>query len=116
VPSSEDEEAGRWVSWFDHSKSYESGRWYTETHGFDTLPILIRPGSVTVVNPTIKAPDDDALSGVELLINGRLSGETAVEIVNSAQTDEVLETVQLSPAADGKVEAKGYPVKLVYVA
>jgi alpha-D-xyloside xylohydrolase len=71
---------------------------------------------VTVVNPTIKAPEDDALSGVELLINGRLHGETTIEIVNSAQTDEILETVQLSPAADGKVEASGHPVKLVYVA
>jgi alpha-D-xyloside xylohydrolase len=116
VPRSDDDEAGKWVSWFDYSKTYESGRWYTETHGFDTLPILIRPGSVTVTNPTIKAPEDDALSGIELLINGRLRGETTVEIVNSAQTDEILKTVQLSPAAGGKVEASGHDVKIVYVA
>jgi alpha-D-xyloside xylohydrolase len=116
VPQSPDDEAGEWISWFDHSKSYESGRWYTETHGFDTMPILIRPGSVTVTNPTIKGPEDDALSGIELLINGRLRAETTVEIVNSAQSDEILKTVRVAPTEDGKVEASGHSVKLVYVA
>ncbi|KAJ5375230.1 Aldolase-type TIM barrel [Penicillium concentricum] len=116
VPESSDDEAGKWISWFDHSKSYESGRWYTETHDFDTMPILIRPGSVTITNPTIKAPEDDALSGIELLVNGRLRSETTVEIVNSAQSDEILKTIKVSPTADGKVEASGHSVKLVYVA
>ncbi|KAJ5567093.1 Aldolase-type TIM barrel [Penicillium sp. DV-2018c] len=116
VPRSDDDEAGKWVSWFDHSRTYESGRWYTERHGFDTLPLLIRPGSVTATNPTIRAPEDDALSGIELLVNGRLRGEVTVEIVNSAQTDAILRTVQLSPTVDGKVEASGHDVKIVYVA
>jgi alpha-D-xyloside xylohydrolase len=113
VPRSADDECGKWVSWFDHSKSYESGRWYTETHGFDTLPILIRPGSVTPLNPALKAPQDDALTGLELLVNGKLSDDRVVDIVDPGQTDQVLKTIRVRHAADGKaVEAEGHLVKI----
>ncbi|KAJ5605769.1 Aldolase-type TIM barrel [Penicillium lagena] len=116
VPRSADDEWGKWVSWFDHSKSYESGRWYTETHDFDTMPILIRPGSVTPCNPGLKAPQDDALTGIELLINGQLSEETVVDIVDPGQTDQVLKTIRVRRAADGKtIEAEGHSVKIVQI-
>jgi alpha-D-xyloside xylohydrolase len=95
VPRTEEEERGdgKWVSWFDHGKSYEGGRWYTETHGFETLPILVRPGSVTPLNSKLVAPEGDALDGLEVLVNGRLSGEVAVEVVDPAKTHEVLKVV-----------------------
>ncbi|KAL2846766.1 glycosyl hydrolases family 31-domain-containing protein [Aspergillus pseudodeflectus] len=95
VPRTEEEERGdgKWVSWFDHAKSYEGGRWYTETHGFETLPILVRPGSVTPLNPKLVAPEGDALDGLEVLVNGRLSGEVAIEVVDPAKTHEVLKVV-----------------------
>ncbi|CAL5875001.1 uncharacterized protein PFLUO_LOCUS9304 [Penicillium psychrofluorescens] len=116
VPRSADDERGKWVSWFDHSKSYESGRWYTETHDFDTMPILIRPGSVTPRNPALKAPQDDALTGIELLVNGQLSGETVLDIVDPGQTDQVLKTLRVRHAADGKmIEAEGHSVKIVHI-
>ncbi|PTU20085.1 hypothetical protein P175DRAFT_0269223 [Aspergillus ochraceoroseus IBT 24754] len=94
-----------WVSWFDHSKTYESGRWYTETHGFNTLPILVRPGSVTLLNPKLKAPQDDALDGLEVLVNGKLAGEVKVEVVDPAKTHETLQTVIVKPADSGEVVA-----------
>jgi alpha-D-xyloside xylohydrolase len=116
VPRVEDESQGAWVSWFDYSKTYEGGRWYTETHGFDTLPILVRPGTVTITNPLLKAPEDAALEGIQLLVNGRLDGETSVEIVNPGQTGEVLKTIQISPAADGKsVEVEGEELEVIYL-
>ncbi|KAJ0417006.1 glycosyl hydrolases family 31-domain-containing protein [Aspergillus carlsbadensis] len=95
VPRTEEEERGdgKWVSWFDHGKSYEGGRWYTETHGFETLPILVRPRSVTPLNPRLAAPEGDALDGLEVLVNGRLSGEVTIEVVDPAKTHEVLKTV-----------------------
>jgi hypothetical protein len=34
-----------------------------------------------------------------------LRAETTVEIVNSAQSDEILKTVRVAPTEDGKVEA-----------
>ncbi|KAJ5670094.1 Alpha-xylosidase [Penicillium maclennaniae] len=114
VPRSEGDGAGKWVSWFDHSKTYESGQWYTETHGFDTLPLLIRPASVTVVNPKLKVPEGDALSGIQLLVNGTLRGETTVEIVNPGQTNEVLKTLKVS-LTNGKVHCEDHSVEIVSI-
>lgn len=114
VPKTEDDDSGKWVSWFDHSKTYEGGQWYTEMHGFDTLPLLIRPGSATMVNPELKVPEGDALSGIQLLVNGTLRGETVVEIVNPGQTNEVLKTLRVSHA-DGKVQCEDPSVEVVYV-
>ena len=118
VPRSDDdgESSGRWVSWFDHSKTYEAGRWYTETHDFDTLPLLIRPGSVTLTNPTLKVPEDTSLSGIQVLINGRLSAEMTLEIVDPEQTSQVAKTVRLTPSGDGEtVQCEDQSVDIVYV-
>lgn len=103
VPRSEDDQNGNWVSWFDHKKTYEPGRWYTETHGFETLPILIRPGSVTPINPKLKDPQGDAFDGLELLVNGKISRETEVEIVDPSATHNVLQTIKVTPSATGVV-------------
>lgn len=116
VPRSEDESAGKWVSWFDHSKSYEAGRWYTETHSFDTLPILLRPGSVTAINATLKAPQDDPLAGLQVLINGKLSGETVIDVVNPNQTDEVLKSIRIPPTVDGKtIQCEDNAAEIVHI-
>ncbi|KAJ5655829.1 Alpha-xylosidase [Penicillium longicatenatum] len=115
VPQVEGAE-GKWVSWFDHSKSYEAGRWYTEIHDFDTLPILVRPGSVTLINPTLKAPDDDALSGIQVLVNGRLASKSTVEVVDPSQTDVILKTIQLSPTEDGQiVQCEEHSIEVVII-
>ncbi|KAI2790328.1 Alpha-xylosidase [Penicillium oxalicum] len=116
VPRAEDEANGKWVSWFDHSKSYEGGQWYTETHGFDTMPILVRPGTVTVTNPSLKAPGDNALEGVELLVNGTLAAEATIELVDPSQTDQVLKTLRVTCGADGAdVQVEGHDVKVIRV-
>ncbi|KAL4786790.1 glycosyl hydrolases family 31-domain-containing protein [Aspergillus varians] len=109
--TAEDEEGGdgkggKWISWFDHTKTYESGRWYTETHGFETLPILVRPGSVTPVNVKLERPEGDALDGLEVLVNGRLGGEgVKVEIVDPERTNEVLRVLTVRHGEDGAVVA-----------
>ncbi|KAL2866434.1 putative sugar hydrolase [Aspergillus lucknowensis] len=104
VPRTPEDERGSWISWFDHGKEYEAGRWYTETHGFETLPILVRPGSVTPVNPKLAVPEGDALDGLEVLVNGGLSGEVEVEVVDPAKTHEVLKVVTVK-LSDGDVVA-----------
>ncbi|KAL4806410.1 glycosyl hydrolases family 31-domain-containing protein [Aspergillus unguis] len=102
----EDEEGrGKWISWFDHGKTYESGRWYTETHGFETLPILIRPGSVTPLNFKLEKPEGDPLDGLEVLVNGSLAAEGAqIEIVDPATTHEVLKTLVVT-SQEGNIVA-----------
>lgn len=114
VPRCDD--GGKWVSWFDHGRSYEGGQWYTETHEFDTLPLLVRPGSVTLTNPTLQVPEGDALSGIQVLVNGPLSVETTLEIVDPRHTNEVLKTIQISPTEDGNtVESDDPEIEFVYV-
>ncbi|KAL2814201.1 glycosyl hydrolases family 31-domain-containing protein [Aspergillus cavernicola] len=106
VPRTPEDSQGSWISWFDHEKKYESGRWYTETHGFETLPILVRPGSVTPLNPKLKAPEGDALDGLEVLVNGGLGGEVIrVEVVDPEKTHEVLRVVIIKLGDGGVVAA-----------
>lgn len=101
----------KWVSWFDHSKTYECGRWYTEVHGFDTLPILIRPGSVTAVNHKITAPDQDPFDGLEFLVNNTIPVKDELTIVNPDAVHEVLKVIPFECAAakDGEKPAKIVP-------
>jgi alpha-D-xyloside xylohydrolase len=107
---------GKWTSWFDHSKSYVGGQWYTETHDFDTMPILVRPDSVIVTNPKLKTAGEDALDGIQLLVNGTLPAETVVEIVNPGQTDQVLKTLRLTRASNNNdVEVDCDGVEVVYL-
>lgn len=92
---------GKWVSWFDHSKSYEPGRWYTETHDFASLPILIRPGTATPINPKLKSPEDDPLDGLQFIVNGVLHPSHAkLEIVDPKDAHEVLKTMDVSHLTD----------------
>ncbi|PKX98469.1 putative sugar hydrolase [Aspergillus novofumigatus IBT 16806] len=100
VPRTPEDGCGKWRSWFDHAKTYEAGQWYTETHDFDTLPILVRPGSVTPVNPKLKVPEGDALDGLELLVNGTLVADVEVEVVDPSKAHETLKSVRVSPSGD----------------
>ncbi|KAH0833593.1 hypothetical protein AYO21_05272 [Fonsecaea monophora] len=79
----------KWRSFFDHGKTYEEGRWYTEKHKFDTLPLLIRPGAVVPYNPTLKAPDGDIFKGLQVLVNGPLVSEKTVELVEARDVSRV---------------------------
>jgi alpha-D-xyloside xylohydrolase len=116
VPKTE-EGTGKWTSWFNHSKSYVGGQWYTETHDFATMPILIRPGSVIMTNPKLKTPEEDALDGIQLLVNGTLPAESVVEVVNPGQTDQVLKTLRLTRTSDNNdIEVDCHGVGVVYLA
>ena len=114
VPRTSDK--GKWVSWFDHSKTYEQGEWYTETYDFDTLPLLIRPGSVTLINPTLKDPQDDPSDGLQLLVNGEpeFNKTLAIELVNPAKVHESLKTLSIT-IENGDIPAGLDGIKIVRV-
>ena len=103
VPLSETGESlsAKWVSWFDHEKVYEGGKWYTEKHGFDTLPLLVRPGAVVPINRQLRAAQDVNEEGLELLVNGPVLGTVTVELVDPDQTDAARRTLQVEP--DGEM-------------
>jgi alpha-D-xyloside xylohydrolase len=95
VPQTEVKTGAKWRSWFDYTKTYEEGRWYTETHPFETLPLLVRPGTVTAVNPQLEKADGEYLEGLEILVNGPLEAETAVQIVEAKATDTIAMTLKV---------------------
>jgi alpha-D-xyloside xylohydrolase len=95
VPQTGVKTSAKWRSWFDHTKTYEEGRWYTETHPFETLPLLVRPGTATAINPQLERADGEYLEGLEILLNGPLEAETAVQIVTPKATDVVAMTLKV---------------------
>jgi alpha-D-xyloside xylohydrolase len=95
VPQTGVKTSAKWRSWFDYTKTYEEGRWYTETHPFETLPLLVRPGTATAINPQLERADGEYLEGLEILLNGPLEAETAVQIVTPNATDVVAMTLKV---------------------
>ncbi|MEK4356626.1 alpha-xylosidase [Paenibacillus sp. FSL M7-1455] len=58
---------GPWTSFLTGEK-VQGGRWVTEQHGFMSLPLYVRPGSIIPVGAVDDKPDYDFADGVELHI------------------------------------------------
>src|SRR5262249_12344382 len=50
--------AGEWTSWWDGTPVSGPG-WVRQRHGFDSLPLLVRPGAVIVTGSRTDRPDYD---------------------------------------------------------
>lgn len=93
--------AGTWTNWFTGEQvSSEHGLWRRERHGFDTLPLWVRDGSVLVTKPGAKKPDyeygKDALVSVFLdqgdaaeAVVSEIGGSSVV--FNARRTDDGIE-------------------------
>ncbi len=57
--------AGTWTS-FLTGEQVTGPRWVTERHGFDSLPLLVRPGAVIPVGAVADRPEYDYADGVTL--------------------------------------------------
>ena len=55
----------------------EGGRWITERHGYMSLPLMVRPGSIVAVGSDDTRPDYDYADGVTLHVFEPQAGETA---------------------------------------
>ena len=100
VPEADESDA-KWRSWFDHEKTYQPGRWYTETHDFSSLPLLIRPGAVIAINRELVDPMGDHMEGLELLVNGPLKESVAVEVVDKDRVGEVAKSLVVEVGGGG---------------
>ncbi len=58
----------------------------TETHGFDSVPLLVRPGAVIPVGNRTDRPDYDYRDGVTLLIHSPVEDPTVVRVGDSTFT------------------------------
>lgn len=89
---------GRWTRYLPAAGTapvIEGPRWVTETHGFDTAPLLVRPGAVIPVGARHDRPDYDFRDGVTLHLFDPRPGRTAVVVPGQSETDTVF-TVAVS--------------------
>jgi alpha-D-xyloside xylohydrolase len=93
--------AGRWVSLLTGEPVQGPG-WRRETHGFDSLPLLVRPGAVLPVGGRDDRPDYDYLDGLTLLTN-RPDPGTVLHVPGLDGATAATFTV----AVDGRVDGPG---------
>jgi len=94
--------AGRWTNILD-GKVVEGGRWVREQHGFMSLPIMARPGSIVPVGANEERPDYDYAHGVtwhlfELADACTASGTVPTvkgEVVQSAEASRTGDVLQI---------------------
>ncbi|MEU8361652.1 alpha-xylosidase [Nonomuraea sp. NPDC048882] len=75
--------AGTWTRLLDGERVTGPG-WRTERHGFDSLPLLVRPGAVIATGARDDRPDYDYADGVTLNVHEPADGEvTTVTVPDS---------------------------------
>ena len=98
------EGGGKWRSWWDWNKTYEGGKWYEERHGFDTLPLLVRPGAVLPTNAKMRKPEANIWDGLEILVNGPLKEKKIIDIVEADDVGKV--STSFTIGQDLKIEGR----------
>ncbi|SDT44271.1 alpha-xylosidase [Actinoplanes derwentensis] len=84
--------SGRWTRYLPatgEASEIEGPCWVTETHGFATAPLLVRPGAVIPVGARHDRPDYDFRDGVTLHLFHPQPGRTAVVVPGQTATDTV---------------------------
>ena len=77
--------AGRWTR-FSDGGIVEGPGWRHETHGFDSVPLLVRPGAVIPIGNRTDRPDYAYAEGVTLRVYEPAAGSTAVRVGDSTFT------------------------------
>jgi alpha-D-xyloside xylohydrolase len=60
--------SGRWTNWWTGEVVDSHGSWRREQHGFDTVPLYVREGTVLPIGANTTRPDSDYFDGLELRI------------------------------------------------
>ena len=94
---------GRWTRVLDGGV-VEGPGWRTEKHGFDSLPLLARPGSVIPWGAVADRPDYDWAEGVELRAYGFEAGMSRT--VEVPRPDGSVSRFEVVADADGEVSAR----------
>ena len=84
--------AGRWTRYQPVSglaETVEGPGWVRETHGFDSAPLLVRPGAVIPVGARHDRPDYDYRDGVTLRLFQPAPGRTTVVVPGPSGADTV---------------------------
>lgn len=104
--------AGRWTS-FLSGDVVEGPGWQHETHGFDSVPLLVRPGAVIPVGAVVDRPDYSYADGVTLRIFEPVEGDTVVRVDDTTFTVSVsggaIRVSRSGPALPWRVSVAGGP-------
>jgi alpha-D-xyloside xylohydrolase len=82
--------AGRWTHLLEGragGQVIEGPRWVREQHGFDSVPVLARPGSVIAMGRRDDRPDYDYLDGVTLRVYEPRDGARGTTSVPTTKGD-----------------------------
>ncbi|MFI7542593.1 alpha-xylosidase [Actinoplanes sp. NPDC049599] len=74
--------AGRWTRYLT-GEIVEGPGWVHETHGFDGVPLLVRPDSVVPVGARVDRPDYDYRDGITLRLFEPAEGSRTVTVAGS---------------------------------
>jgi alpha-D-xyloside xylohydrolase len=104
--------AGKWTR-FENQEIVEGPGWVTETHGFDSAPLLVRPGAVLPIGNRTDRPDYDHADGVTLRLYEPAEGTTTVYVGASTFTvtrdGTAIRIDRDGPALPWRVELVGGP-------
>ncbi|KAJ9653974.1 31 glycoside hydrolase [Neophaeococcomyces mojaviensis] len=109
-PTSKEEKGSVWRSWFDHKKTYVEGQWYTETHDFNTLPLLTRPGAMIPYSPDLEKPEADFTKNLKLLVNGPVESDATIAIVTAQDVGKKAGEVVLDRSGEVSSSPSGWKV------
>lgn len=106
---------GVWTSFFT-GETVQGGRWIKEKHGYLSIPLMVKEGSVIALGSRDDRPDYDYADGVELRIYELKDGEPVTKSVYAADQSEDLKitAVKSENSVVLDVDAKKkYSVKLI---
>ncbi|CAM5363270.1 Alpha-xylosidase [Streptomyces alboniger] len=86
-------------------ESVQGPGWHRETHGFDSLPLYVRPGAVLPLGADEQRPDGDWLEGLTLLAAPGEPGERSLTVPD--HTGAPAATYRVIREDDGTVRALG---------
>jgi alpha-D-xyloside xylohydrolase len=108
---------GSWTHYLS-GETVTGPRWVRETHGVDSVPLLVRPGAVLAVGAVDDRPDYDYADGVTLHVFGLADGASVTTVVPTVSGDvactftttrrgDVLDVTADQPPASWRVRVAG---------
>ncbi len=73
--------AGKWTGLLDGA-TVEGGKWVEEKHGYDSIPLLVRPNSLIAIGSNDQRPDYDYADGVTLHLFELEDGKAATAMIH----------------------------------
>lgn len=96
--------AGRWVGLLDGKARVGPG-WFTETHGFDSLPVLVRPGGAILKGLEENTAEYDFRENGFEVVTNEVPDEHVIEVRVGTNGQEVVKVT--IHGGDAKVDGLG---------